>query len=271
MPNPLSTTFHQATCASAGGTLRDRFIGFLCARLSTLSVSRPLIRKLLLHILSTFDTAGRISLVWRLNGAPYRINIRTGNFSDYAVFSEMVLGAFHISDIQNRHPTTIIDGGANIGLFALQAHAAFPDVPITCYEIDGPNLELLATNLRQNSVLATVHQKAMWSETGRLFYHPAESYTGFVSRDESAFPIDCILPEILDGSWLKLDIEGAEHEVLPAVLASGRRPLVISIEIHDFPYRGKRLLDLLEASGYSWTERFAASEPCVNINAIFTG
>jgi hypothetical protein len=47
-----------------------------------------------------------------------------------------------------------------------------------------------------------------------------------------------------------VDIEGAEYEVLPAILQGAILPRWISIEIHYFQERGMELLELLRSYGY---------------------
>jgi FkbM family methyltransferase len=50
---------------------------------------------------------------------------------------------------------------------------------------------------------------------------------------------------------LKLDIEGAEHDVLPSLAAAGLAPSVICVELHDTgPLRRTRTLVRLLRSGY---------------------
>lgn len=117
-------------------------------------------------------------------------------------------------------------------------------------------------------ISAEVIPKALWSKTAELFFHSGESFTGFVSEDPSPYPISCVLPVVPDQCWLKLDIEGAEYEVLPALLEAGCQPKIISMEIHDFSRRGNKLLNLLKTHGYEWNESFLAIEQCVNIAAF---
>jgi len=70
-----------------------------------------------------------------------------------------------------------------------------------------------------------------------------------------------------DNSWLKIDIEGAEYEVLPEIINKERGPCLLSIEIHDFSKRGATLLKLLSESGYSWRETFSPDEKCISFSA----
>jgi hypothetical protein len=68
------------------------------------------------------------------------------------------------------------------------------------------------------------------------------------------YRLPSIIPTGLDQSylWLKLDIEGAEYEVLRDTLRAGIRPAVISAEFHDyFGANGAGLVAELESLNYS--------------------
>ena len=196
----------------------------------------------------------------RITGHPLAIFLRKGNKADYLVFGEMVMGGYKWPDNATNRPTAVVDGGANIGLFSLFARAMFPGVKLSCYKPDKDNLIQLRRNLEANNIAADVVPKALWSKTAELFFHPGESYSGFVDANPSPYSISCILPTVPDGCWLKLDIEAAEYEVLPALLKAGAKPAIISMEIHDFNRRGQQLLSLLKTHGYTWNETFQPSD-----------
>ena len=253
--------------ANAGVGFRSRLLSFLCARFGNLSESRRKLRNILFHWIGWFAWNGQIKIFFRVSGQPLVILLRKGNRADYLVFGEMVMGGYKIPEDSSR-PTAVIDGGANIGLFSLFVHATFPGIKMTCYEPDQDNLEQLRKNLEANNIVAEVVPKALWSRTAELFFHPGESYSGFVNADQSPFPISCVLPKVPTGCWLKLDIEGAEYEVLPAIMEDGGGgPVVISMEIHDFNRRGESLLGLLRRHGYTIGGSFGPDDICVTVCA----
>ncbi len=62
-----------------------------------------------------------------------------------------------------------------------------------------------------------------------------------------------VIPEHWDmnHTWLKLDIEGAEYEVLRDMLDTDLRPHALSLEIHEYPTAGGAdLVRDLENAGY---------------------
>jgi len=225
------------------------------------------LRKLFISLIGLQAKAGKISLKIKMWERISEVSMRRGNEADYLVFGELVIGGYALPEGNFKTPTAIVDGGANIGMFALQAAARFPDLPIKCYEPDSANLKQLQINLESNRIKAEIVPKALWSKTAELFFHPGLSYSGYVSEEMSPFPISCCLPEIPNGCWLKLDIEGAEYEVLPALLCRSTKPAIISMEIHDFARRGESLLQLLRVHGYSIWGSFKPDDVCVTICA----
>lgn len=265
--NALKNSLRIWHLAGAGIGLRSRLLAFLCARYGNLSEKRQKLRTIIFRRIGCFARNGQVAVSFRVSGQPVSIFMRKGNKADYLVFGEMVMGGYKVPDNLAYHPTAVVDGGANIGLFSLFACATFPDIKVTCYEPDKENLAQLRRNLDANNIVAEVIPKALWSKTAELFYHPAESYSGYVDAKPSPYPISCILPAVPDGCWLKLDIEGAEYEVLPALLKAGCQPYIISMEIHDFNRRGDQLLSLLKAHCYEWDELFQPTAQCVTICA----
>jgi len=229
---------------------------------------RKRLRNFFIKAIGSFAQATDVRLSCRRGNRTINVNMRLGNVADYLVAGELVMGSYVLPPEIHATPTAIVDGGANIGIFALQASARFPHLPLTCYEPDAANVAQLRRNLTANGIEAEIIAKALWSRTAELFFHPGESFTGFVSADPSPHPISCMLPTVPDGCWLKLDIEGAEYEVLPAVLEARAKPAIISMEIHDFSRKGNQLITLLKSQGYRIIGSFQPADMCVNICAF---
>lgn len=264
----LRTALRTLRWARQGCAPRDVALAFLCAGLGAMGRRRALARRRFEAAIGRFARDGQVRLqLWRA-GRRITLLLRQGNVADYLVAGELVAGGYPPPEVASRAPTALVDGGANIGMFTLQAHACFPGLPVTCYEPDPANLRQLELNLSANGIAARVVPKALWSRVGDLFYHPAQSYTGFVSEEPSDFPIACVTPEVPDGCWLKLDIEGAEYEVLPALLRAGAQPAWISMEVHAFNTRGQVLLDLLREHRYEVRGQWHPQDICVTVLAI---
>ena len=116
----------------------------------------------------------------------------------------------------------IIDGGANAGYVTLALARRYPRCRIVAVEPDAGNCELLRLNsaaLPQVRVL----QAALWSESGTLgITNPgAKSVSYRVSADGAGASVPaCTIADVMAQagaatiSLLKLDIEGAEYELL---------------------------------------------------------
>ncbi|MBL9156700.1 MAG: FkbM family methyltransferase [Verrucomicrobiales bacterium] len=266
--NPLSNTLHAWRRTSFVIGWRSRVVALLCARYGNLSRSRSLIRSLIYSVIGLFSRNDEVIVTFRSSERPFTASLRKNNESDYLVFGEITMGAYPLSNLPIKTPDHVIDGGANIGLFSLLAHAAFPHASLTCYEPDPDNVAQIRKNFAANGIEAEVFEMGLWSSTMDLFFHSAMSYSGTVSQVPSGNPVSCVLPEIPSNSLLKLDVEGAEYEVLPALFNAGRFPITILMEIHEFDSRGESILDLLRTNGYRWRESFSPSERCVNLCAV---
>ncbi len=174
--------------------------------------------------------------------------LRSGNLGDYCVAGEMTDGIYSAPDFS---PDQIVDCGANIGAFSLFAGKKYPHAKLTCFEPDPDNLRVLKLNLSKNGIAAEIRECGVWSKSGTLYYHPASSITGLVSEEKSDFPIP-VAKVVLQSqmSWVKLDVEGAEYEVIPDLLQRTPKPKFLSIELHFFNKKGRPIVELLEKLGY---------------------
>jgi hypothetical protein len=132
-------TFHTvarlASSACAGTTAGDKMLAFLLAGLSVMGHHRARLRRWFLARISGHAAGGDVTLRLRISGANTVFHMREANEADYLIGGELVRGAYEVpgSDFV---PSHIVDGGANIGMFALLAKRHFPLASLTCYEPD---------------------------------------------------------------------------------------------------------------------------------------
>lgn len=67
--------------------------------------------------------------------------------------------------------------------------------------------------------------------------------------------------------WVKLDIEGAEYQVLPALLKGSIRPRYLSLELHFFDTKGSQLVELLSKHEYEINGYFDTNSICAVFDA----
>ena len=263
----LSTALNIARTAGyarRGIGLRNKYLLFLVAGFGGLGLHRTRLRLAIQRHISSFGDRGFVDVRVRLREHPLVFSLRRSNEADYLIGSEFVKDIY---EPPNFEPDEIVDGGANIGLFAVVASSMFPNARLTCYEPDTANYHQLRRNLTLNNVSADCHRKGLWSKDTMLYYHGRASHTGFISERPSNIPISCVRPKIGRNCWLKLDVEMAEYEILPALLNAGDYPRWISMEIHHYDTRGEALGALLALHGYSMKGGESRTAKHANVSA----
>jgi len=175
----------------------------------------------------------------------------------------------------------IIDAGAQAGFFVLYCRALNPEVKIFALEPDEDNLELLNQHLEINNLKnVEVIPAALAGKSGlRDFHISTDSHNHSLFKvlvpkinknfKIKAFSLDNLLKEkgIEKVALLKLDIEGAEYEVLEN-FTDWEKIKNIALEYHDFGENNhKQLENLLFKNGYKVKSR--ASKFDKNLGFIF--
>jgi FkbM family methyltransferase len=149
---------------------------------------------------------------------------------------------------------TVIDAGAHVGLFSLIAaqHAEC----VVALEPDPINRDVLALNRRLNrSDRIVIEPAALWSQDGEMPFRTSWHSTGGRVGSDGELRVrtrslDSLIAEHGDVDLLKLDIEGAEFEVLPAARQL-RRVARIVAELHvGDDGEDRPIVRALEASGF---------------------
>jgi FkbM family methyltransferase len=140
-------------------------------------------------------------------------------------------------------PRTILDLGANIGASVLWFHQRFPDAEIHAVEPDRRSLEKLRRNVG-GLPRVTVHHAAVAAADGQRTFYEAEhgwssSLTPEAARGGRPVTVTAVtLPALVREhvgrdrvDLLKLDVEGAEWELLPR-LRLAEVATVVAGELH---------------------------------------
>lgn len=136
-------------------------------------------------------------------------------------------------------PDLVIDCGACHGMFTLLARARFPASRLIAFEPEPANFARLQTNLSLNAHGIEAVQAAVGAQDGRLHFC-GDGFGGHLlaSGDDSGIEVEVrSLPGMLRSLQsqrlvLKIDIEGAERELLPALAGSLPLQTVIFLETH---------------------------------------
>jgi FkbM family methyltransferase len=153
----------------------------------------------------------------------------------------------------------IIDGGANIGLSVLYFKELYPESSIIAFEPDEEVFSVLKNNVeRSGCAQVELVPRALWSsETTLSFMHEgADGGRIAQANDRDCRSIRTVrLRDYLDRpvDFLKLDIEGAETEVLADCADRLDRVENLFVEYHSFvsrPQTLNTLVDILARAGF---------------------
>jgi FkbM family methyltransferase len=246
---PSAATITEALrCSRQGVGIRSKYILLFLTAFGRIGLNRTWLRPAVKYQIGLLGARQFVDVKVRRNQRSLIFSLRRDNEADYLIGSELIKDIYKFPDFE---PEQIVDGGANIGLFSIIASSLFPGARIACYEPDRDNFSQLQRNLSLNAITADCYQLGLWSKVTTLYYHARLSHTGFVSEDPSNLAIRCVRPTIGSNCWLKLDVEMAEYEILPALLAAGEYPRWLSMEIHHYDSKGTALTKLLARHGYT--------------------
>ena len=153
----------------------------------------------------------------------------------------------------------IIDCGANIGLSTLYLKRRHADARIIAFEPDRLNFKLLNTNVQAFGLNGVeVRQQAVWKEAAILSFKGGGTLASTIAAaggddtyEVSAVKLsDFILEPV---ALLKIDIEGAEYEVLKEVEPKLSLVSRIFLEYHstfEDEYKLLELLDMVHRHGF---------------------
>ena len=190
--------------------------------------------------------------------------IRPQSIDRWIATENLVLDQYHLATLSHLPFDTIIDIGANIGAFTLQAAALFPKAHLVAYDPYLPSYELLQRNLTLNNLKPRVIAKNAAvtisdQPTTTLYLQQdtgAHSTTVKSSRSIKVPNVNYgeALQESQGWTLTKIDIEGGEYALLPtSVLLMLQYCTAVIFEYHDeFAETGPSHLitDRLQPYGY---------------------
>jgi FkbM family methyltransferase len=153
-------------------------------------------------------------------------------------------------------PPRILDCGANVGLSVLYWKQRFPNARITAFEPDPDVFEVLAWNCERHAHDdITLVRKGVWKREGDLTFYQQGADGGFLEDpDSTSIPEEQLttvpvvrlrnyLDEAVD--LLKIDIEGAEVDVLLDCEGALDQVERLFVEYHSFVGKPQRIDELL--------------------------
>jgi FkbM family methyltransferase len=153
----------------------------------------------------------------------------------------------------------IIDGGANIGLSVAYFKRLFPRSRVLAFEPDPDIYKVLARNCKQLGLdEGDVYCEALWSCAGELEFKQEDQVAGRVIPNGDGHSVKVSarrLRDLLDRDvdMLKLDIEGAETEVLRDCAGQLGGVKNLFVEYHSYqdqPQTLDEIIGILKAAGF---------------------
>lgn len=151
----------------------------------------------------------------------------------------------------NKRPI-ILDCGGHIGLSAIYFKRQHPNALVTVFEPDAGNFEFLKNNLvSQGYGDVVLRSEAIWKENTTLVFNSETSMSSKIvtSKEKSGVNVKAIrLRDLLNTEidLLKLDIEGAEYEVLKDIKDKLYLIKNIFIEYHGLFAQQDELMQILQ-------------------------
>lgn len=175
-------------------------------------------------------------------------DIASFNFLKQEIFDQQIYN-FR----SERTDPLIIDCGANIGMSVIYFKTIYPDARIIAFEADKHIFEVLKSNIEKYELTnVELVNKACWNSETTLRFFSEGADGGRMAEEsetEKIITVDTIrlkryLKEKID--FLKIDIEGAEIEVLPDIQNELKNVENIFVEYHSFVGKQQRLPEILE-------------------------
>jgi FkbM family methyltransferase len=185
----------------------------------------------------------------------------------------------HAADLRKAGRTPIIiDGGANVGYSALYFAETFPETIVVALEPDSNAFATLERNTAGHPAIQPIHA-ALWSHAQgvRLQSDTAGSWGSFVGDQGQPTPSVTLHDLFAENpAWaplvIKLDIEGAEKDVVAASPDVFRSAVCIMIEPHDWRgYGGACLSPLFKMLAERPMDTFVNGENLLLIDSAFMG
>lgn len=189
-----------------------------------------------------------------------RVTLDLTDLVDVMVFEELIIDGIYPLDDVPFLPDLVVDAGACHGLFTLMAQGRFPQAKLVCVEPESANAERVRRHLSDNQITAKVFEAVLSTSKVPVVF-TGGGFGGAIggSVEEGGMKVEVVsLREILDAHaprrlLLKMDIEGSEREVLPAVSELLPHETVIFIETHHSEFECDAYLGALRSSGFSET------------------
>ena len=175
-------------------------------------------------------------------GIPFKFH---DNLSFLTVYEEVFKQENYKFAMERQQPYYIIDCGSNIGMSIFYFKQNYPKWNVESW----------------NTSQIEIFNKAVWKEETVLKFEPEGTLAGKISNDENnntkEIPAVPLLPFVENRKvdFLKIDIEGAELEVLKSIVPAIKNISKLFIEYHSLAGKPQHLdiiLNILSTNGFKY-------------------
>lgn len=196
------------------------------------------VRRLSVHVANWPEVLGRLVLASAHVGrGEITTRLRSGQvlvsppsrpawWPAFELFVEDVYRLSGLSDVEVGPGEVVLDLGAHVGASAVQFASRWPDATIVCVEPNPETFAYLERNVAQNGVRAVLHEAAVGAADGQTTLFgvddgSCEASTSVAMPGSSREVVVASFERLVREApgpvrVVKLDCEGAEHEVLAA-------------------------------------------------------
>lgn len=187
----------------------------------------------------------------KFHGKPLNI---TSSFWFLHSIQELFIDEVYKFNTTNANPV-ILDCGANWGLSIIYFKTNHPSAKIIAFEPDENVYKLLKTNIQSFGLEnVELNKKAVWKQEGTLQFSSEGALGGRLTEDgEGKNTIEVQTARLKDVirsyekiDFLKMDIEGAEYEVVKDCVDELHRVERLFIEYHSKPGEPQQLAEILD-------------------------
>ncbi|MBW8683879.1 FkbM family methyltransferase [Chitinophaga rhizophila] len=168
-------------------------------------------------------------------------------------YQELIVDEIYKFRTDNETPF-IIDCGANIGMSVLYFKWLYPKAKVLAFEPDDANLVYLRKNIEGYGLTdVTVRTEALWTHDGTISFEAdgtqGSKIAGGESTEKQLVTIPCVrLATMLNQKvdFLKMDIEGAEYEILKDCKDQLKNVEYAFVEYHGDILESNHLTEILQ-------------------------
>lgn len=196
----------------------------------------------------------------------YKVNGCNSEWLQYLVKEIFIDRIYEVTGIAATQPIRIIDAGSNIGLSVLFFKSCFPNAEIEAYEPNNTSFQLLQQNVSENGLTNIKCVQAAISHNDEILYaeegfSPCSLNQRFVSsaNNKESVPVVRLVHLIQNqrADLVKLDMEGAEMEVLKDVIAHNflTKASCWLVEFHHSPQEVNEIVNEFIQQGFEYRRK----------------